>query len=87
MEERGMPLRLGVNGGMYKKERPEQKPLNYIAVESIDEYSRKIKALGGKIVIPKMEIAEIGWWSLATDLEGTRIRHRLKPIYGLVPFP
>ena len=37
-DEKGTTLRPGVNGGMYKKDQPEFKPVNYISVESIDEY-------------------------------------------------
>ena len=70
VDERGMPVRPGVNGGMMRRENPEQKPINYIAVESVDEYSKKIEALGGKVIVPKQEIPEIGWWALALDPEG-----------------
>jgi hypothetical protein len=68
-----MPMRPGVNGGMMKKERPEQKPVNYISVESVDEYSKKVVQLGGQIVVPKMEIPGMGWWALASDPEGNQI--------------
>ncbi len=65
------PLRPGVNGGMYAKEQPESAPMNYISVESIDDYIAKIKRLGGKIVMPKMQVSEeIGWSAAATDPEG-----------------
>ena len=70
VDERGMPVRPGVNGGMMRRENPEQKPINYIAVESVDEYSKKIEALGGKVIVPKQEIPGIGWWALALDPEG-----------------
>jgi predicted enzyme related to lactoylglutathione lyase len=43
VDEKGMLLRPGVNGGMTKKESPEQKPVNYISVESIDESIEKVK--------------------------------------------
>jgi len=66
----GMPLRPGVNGGMMKKQNPEHKPVTYIAVESVDEYSNKIDELGGKITVPKQEIPGIGWWAFALDPEG-----------------
>jgi len=69
-DEKGTPLRPGVNGGMYKKDRPEFKPVNYISVESIDEYIEKIKALGGKIVQPKQEVPDVGWIAIALDPEG-----------------
>lgn len=70
VDERGNLVRPGVNGGMMKREYPEQRPVNYIAVESVDAYSEKIEAMGGKIVVPKQEVPGIGWWVLALDLEG-----------------
>lgn len=70
VDERGMPVRPGVNGGMMKKESPTQRIVIYISVESVDEYSRKIEALGGEVVVPKQEVPGIGWWALAQDPEG-----------------
>ncbi|MCJ7763517.1 VOC family protein [Candidatus Bathyarchaeota archaeon] len=72
VNKKGMPERLGVNGGMIKKQNPEHKPVNYIAVESVDEYVKKIAALGGKVIVPKMEVPGIGWWALALDPEGNQ---------------
>lgn len=73
VDEEGMLLRPGVNGGMVKKERAEQKPVNYISVESIDESIEKVKELGGKIVIPKQEVPNVGWIATAVDPEGNQI--------------
>jgi uncharacterized protein len=74
VDEKMMPIRAGVNGGLYSKKDAENPslaiPINYIWVESVEEYSKKTKALGGKIVVPKMEIPGIGWWALALDPEG-----------------
>ncbi len=70
VNEHGMLVRPGVNGGMMKKENPQQKGVYYIAVESVDEYAKKIKALGGKVIVPKQEVPGIGWWALALDPEG-----------------
>ena len=72
MDEKGMPLRPGVNGGMMKKQNAEHKAVNYIQVESVDEYMKKIESLGGRIVVPKMEVPGIGWWALALDPEGNQ---------------
>ena len=72
VDEKGMPIRPGVNGGMMKKQNPEHKPVNYILVESVDEYVKKIESLDGKIVVPKMEVPGIGWWALALDPEGNQ---------------
>ncbi|MFB0543841.1 MAG: VOC family protein [Candidatus Bathyarchaeia archaeon] len=70
VDERGMPIRPGVNGGMMKRQHPEHKPVNYIAVESVDEYIKKIEELGGKVITPKQEVPGIGWWAFALDPEG-----------------
>ena len=72
INDKGMPLRPGVNGGMMKKQNPEHKPVNYIAVESVDEYVQKIEALGGRVIVPKMEVPGIGWWASALDPEGNQ---------------
>jgi predicted enzyme related to lactoylglutathione lyase len=72
VNDKGMPERPGVNGGMMKRQNPEHKPVNYIAVESVDEYVKKIEALGGRIIVPKMEVPRIGWWALALDPEGNQ---------------
>ena len=66
------PLRPGVNGGMYKKTSPEMKPVNYISVENTDEYIEKIKKLGGKIIVPKQEVPQVGWTAIAIDPEGNQ---------------
>jgi len=70
VDEKGMPVRPGVNGGMYKKDQPELKPVNYILIEDIDEYIQKIKQLGGTITQPKQEVPGVGWIALAIDPEG-----------------
>ena len=72
VNEKGMPERPGVNGGMMKRQNPDHKPVNYIAVESVDEYVKKIEALGGRVIAPKMEVPGVGWWALALDPEGNQ---------------
>jgi len=72
-DDKGMLLRPGVNGGMTKKESPDQKPVNYISVECIDESIKMVKKLGGKIVSPKQEVPNVGWIATAMDPEGNHI--------------
>jgi predicted enzyme related to lactoylglutathione lyase len=72
VDKKGEPIRPGVNGGMMKKQNPQHKPFNYILVESVNEYSKKIEALGGKVIVPKMEVPGVGWWALALDPEGNQ---------------
>ncbi|PVX26790.1 MAG: glyoxalase [Candidatus Bathyarchaeum sp.] len=70
VDANGMAVRPGVNGGMYKKDSPELKPVNYILIEDIDEYIQKIKQLGGTITQPKQEVTGVGWIASAVDPEG-----------------
>jgi hypothetical protein len=72
VDEKGMLVRPGVNGGMMKRQTPGQKPVTYISVESIDAYSQKVVELGGTITVPKQEIPGIGWWAFAQDPEGNQ---------------
>jgi len=55
----------GVGGGMTKKEEPSERPVNYILVESVDEYSRKVEELGGKIIVPKQTVPGMGHFAVA----------------------
>jgi uncharacterized protein len=66
----GTLIRPGVNGGMYKKQVPESKSVNYFTVESITDFLAKIEKLGGKVTQPKQEVPEIGWIAAAEDPEG-----------------
>lgn len=79
VDEKMTPVRPGVNGGLYKKDRPELKPVNYISVESIDEYTKKTEALGGEIIESKQEIPSVGWIAVALDPEGNQFA-MLQPI-------
>lgn len=73
VDDKMMPLRPGVNGGMFKRERPENKPVNYISVDSIDKSIELVKTLGGKIVQGKQEVMGVGWVAIALDPEGNQI--------------
>ena len=73
-DDKGMPQRPGVNGGMFPKP-PEPKglnPVNYITVENIDEYLKKVAQLGGSILIPKQQIPTVGYITLVKDPEGNQ---------------
>jgi len=73
-DEKGMPQRPGVNGGMFSRQ-TEQKginPVNYISVENIDEHIEKVTKLGGKILMPKQQVPTVGYIALAIDPEGNQ---------------
>lgn len=65
------PQGQGVNGGLVsKQESPQACPLNYVDVESVDEYADKAARLGGKVATPKMAVPGMGWFSVVLDPEG-----------------
>jgi len=72
VNKKGESIRPGANGGMMKRQNPQHKPVNYIHVESVDEYSKRIETLGGKVIVPKTEVSGVGWWALALDPEGNQ---------------
>jgi hypothetical protein len=49
---------------------PGQTPVNYISVEDVDQFSRKAESLGAKVVVPKMPVPGMGWFTQLTDTEG-----------------
>ncbi len=59
-----------INGGLVKRDKPEESFLNYITVDSIDKVCKTIEKNGGKIIVPKTEMGEWGWWANFKDTEG-----------------
>jgi hypothetical protein len=58
-----------VNGGMMKRQNPQQQIVDYIDVPSVDKYTAEVKKLGGKIIVPKTAIPEMGYFALCLDTE------------------
>jgi predicted enzyme related to lactoylglutathione lyase len=59
-------------GGMYKRQMAES-IINYVMVEDVDKVLAKVEKLGGKIVVPKMEIKSVGLTAIIQDTEGNAI--------------
>jgi len=57
-------------GGMMKRQAPGQGMTNYIGVPSVDEFSEKVKKLGGKVLVPKTAVAGMGYFTVCMDTEG-----------------
>ncbi len=73
-DEEGMPLEPGgINGGLYKRERPEQTQSVVINVPSIDDYLKKIEKAGGKVIQQKMPVEDFGFYAMIADTEGNFI--------------
>jgi len=59
----------GVDGGMMKRQSPQQPITIYIDVPSIDEYAAKVEKLGGKVVVSKMAVSKVGYFAVCIDTE------------------
>jgi uncharacterized protein len=69
-DDKGQPTRPGVNGGLMRRMFPGQAPVNYIAVEDVDEFVRKAEQLGAKVLMGKSPVPAMGWFAQLNDTEG-----------------
>ncbi len=70
-DEQGRPTELGsINGGMMLRQAPLTHPVITVGVDDIDAALPRIEKLGGKIVVPKMPIGEMGFAAYFADSEG-----------------
>jgi uncharacterized protein len=67
------PQNKSVGGGMYKKMMPDERPRNYIGVDSVDAAAEALKNAGGTILVEKQEVPGMGWSAIAADPEGNAI--------------
>lgn len=58
-----------IGGGIMKRQMPDQGITNYIGVDSVDKYSKKVQELGGKVKVQKTEVPGFGWFAVCTDTE------------------
>lgn len=59
----------GIEGGLMKRQFPSHSVTNYVTVHSVDEYTARIEKAGGKIIIPKTEIENMGFIVVFLDTE------------------
>jgi predicted enzyme related to lactoylglutathione lyase len=71
MDARRMPTETGgIGGGIAKRMSPDQRPTNYVDVESVDQYVEKAKKLGAKEAMGKMPVPGMGYFAILLDPEG-----------------
>jgi predicted enzyme related to lactoylglutathione lyase len=58
------------DGGLKKREQPQEPVVNYVSVNSVSEFSKKIEKLGGKICLAKTAVAQMGHFAVCQDTEG-----------------
>jgi len=56
----------GINGGLGKRE-TDSSIVNTIEVDNIDETLKQIEKNGGKVLMQKVPIPEVGWWATFQD--------------------
>ena len=61
----------GINGGMFLRRGPMTGHVNTVDVPSVDEYTERITASGGTVVMPKMTIPGVGYLVYCQDTEGS----------------
>jgi uncharacterized protein len=69
-DAQGRPTEPGVNGGLMRRMFPNQAPVNYVSVESVDDFVRKAERLGAKVLMGKSPVPGMGWFAQLTDTEG-----------------
>lgn len=62
-----------INGGLMQRTEKVPAPVFAIQVNSVDKYIKKVAGKGGEVVMPKMEIAGMGFYAYMKDSEGNVI--------------
>ena len=57
------------SGGVMERKMPDEQITIYIAVNSVNEYAKKVEELGGKVIKPKTEVPSYGWFAVCMDTE------------------
>ena len=63
----------GIDGGIMRKQMPQQANTNYVMVESVAEYAEKAKKLGAQVIVPKTAVPKMGWFVVCLDPDGIMI--------------
>ncbi len=58
-----------VGGGMMKRRDPAQPIVNYVDVPSVEDGMKKVKELGGAVIVPIMPVPGMGYFAVCKDTE------------------
>jgi predicted enzyme related to lactoylglutathione lyase len=58
------------DGALKKRKQPQEPVVNYLSVNSVAEFSKKIEKLGGKICMAKTAVPQMGYFAVCQDTEG-----------------
>ena len=71
--EAGKENEEGINGGLQKREEPNDQVFNYIKVSKVDDFKNKIEQSGGSIESPKIAVPGVGYFYMFKDTEGNKL--------------
>jgi predicted enzyme related to lactoylglutathione lyase len=60
----------GIDGGLTKRNSPEERVTNTIDVDSVEAYVDKVVAAGGQVVVPPHAVPGVGYLAYCADTEG-----------------
>lgn len=60
----------GPDGGLMRKMMSSSGILDYFAVESVDDFSKKVTSRGGQVLMEKRAVPKMGWFAVCQDPEG-----------------
>lgn len=59
----------GYLGGLLKRQKKNQRIVNYIGVPSLEHYTNRVAMLGGRVIVPKRTIPGMGHFAMCSDTE------------------
>ena len=63
----------GINGAITRRPPHGMRGMNYVEVDSIDEYLPRVQEGGGSVLQPKIPIPGVGFVAICQDTEGNPI--------------
>jgi len=63
----------GINGGLQKREEPNDQVFNYIQVSNVEKFKEKIEKAGGTIESPRIAVSGVGYFYMFKDTEGNKL--------------
>jgi predicted enzyme related to lactoylglutathione lyase len=56
-----------LQGGMMARQHPQQGPVNYVLVESVEAAQQSAVNLGATVLLPKSPVPGMGWFAVLMD--------------------
>ncbi len=59
-----------INGGLLRRQNPDDSPIVVIDVDDIDAALAKVESLGGQTLLGRQAVGDMGWAAYFKDVEG-----------------